>query len=295
MQFISAGEQEAIIPGTSRLMNFIQFITTKRFLKHFAYSIVLFIVLAWITLLILKMYTRHNQVAVVPNYVGLTMDQVNNLESAKDFELLVVDSIYDNSKRPGSVISQDPLPETKVKPGRSVYLSLVSFMPEQVSMPALTDLSLRRAKALLQTYGLKLGNVRVVPDMAKNAVLRATVNGQFIKPGTPIRKGSVVDLVIGSGSGAGEAAIPFLIGKTRETALRELSRLGFTVAGEFYSASCDSTNGQVFEQNPVYVYGKRMQAGTSFTLTYKSGDEFNFDEYIRDMVIDTIPAESPVP
>jgi len=276
-------------------MNFIQFITTKRFLKHLAYSILLFIVLAWITLMILKMYTRHDQVAVIPNYVGLTMDQVNSLETTKDFELVVVDSIYDYTKRPGSVISQDPLPETKVKPGRSVYLSLVSFMPEQVSMPALIDLSLRRAKALLQTYGLKLGGIRVVPDMAKNAVLKVTVNGQYVKPGTPIRKGSVVDLVIGSGAGAGEAAIPFLIGNTREAALRELQRLGFTVANEFYSANCDSTNAQVYEQDPVYVYGKRMEAGTSFTLTYKSGDEFNFDEYIKNMVIDTIPAETPLP
>jgi len=276
-------------------MNFIQFITTKRFLKHLAYSILLFIVLAWITLMILKMYTRHDQVAVVPNYVGLTMDQVNSLETTKDFELVVVDSIYDYTKRPGSVISQDPLPETKVKPGRSVYLSLVSFKPEQVSMPALIDLSLRRAKALLQTYGLKLGGIRVVPDMAKNAVLKVTVNGQYVKPGTPIRKGSVIDLVIGSGIGAGEAAIPFLIGNTREAALRELQRLGFTVANEFYSANCDSTNAQVFEQDPVYVYGKRMEAGTSFTLTYKSGDEFNFDEYIKNMVIDTIPAETPLP
>ena len=76
-------------------MNFIQFITTRQFLKHLAYSILLFIVIAWITLMILKMYTRHDQVAVTPDYVGLTMDQVNSLEASKDFELVIVDSIYD--------------------------------------------------------------------------------------------------------------------------------------------------------------------------------------------------------
>lgn len=245
--------------------------------------------------MILKMYTRHDQVAVTPDYVGLTMDQVNSLEASKDFELVIVDSIYDYTRTPGSVISQDPLPETKVKPGRSVYLSLVSFMPEQVSMPALIDLSYRRAKALLQTYGLKLGSTRVAPDMAKNAVLKVSVNGRFVKPGTPIRKGSVVDLVIGSGTGAGDAAIPFLIGNTREAALRELQRLGFTIGNESYSANCDSTNAQVYEQEPVYIYGKRLQAGTTFSLIYKSGDEFNFDEYIREMVIDTISPETPLP
>ena len=276
-------------------MNFIQFITTRRFLKHLAYSILLFIVIAWITLMILKMYTRHDQVAVTPNFVGLTMDQVNSLESSRNFELVIVDSIYDYTRKAGSVISQDPLPDTKVKPGRSIYLSLVSFVPEQVSMPALTDLSLRRAKALLQTYGLKLGSISVVADMAENAVLKVTVNGRTVKPGTPIRKGSVVDLVIGSGQGAGDAAIPFLIGKSRETARIELTRLGFIVADEFYSEDCDSTNGQVYEQTPSYIYGKRIVAGTGFSLIYKSGENFNFDEYISKMVIDTIPLEIPLP
>ena len=234
------------------------------------------------------MYTRHNQVALTPNYVGLQMNQIQSLESSKDFELIVVDSIYDYTRKPGSVISQDPLPETKVKPGRAIYLSLVSYMPEQVSMPALIDLSLRRAKALLQTYGLKLGSIRIVPDIAENAVLKVTVNGKVVKPGTQIRKGSIVDLIIGSGSGGNQASIPFLIGKTRESALGELLRLGFVVAGESYSGDSDSSNAQVYSQTPVYVYGKRVNAGTSFSLTYKSGIDFNFDEYINTLKIDTI-------
>jgi beta-lactam-binding protein with PASTA domain len=276
-------------------MNFIQFITTRQFLKHLAYSILLFIVISWITLSFLKMYTRHNQVAVTPNYVGLMMDQVNSLESSKDFTLLVVDSIYDYTRKPGSVISQDPLPETKVKPGRAVYLSLVSYVPEKVSMPALIDLSLRRAKALLQTYGLKLGSIRIAPDIAENAVLKVTVNGRTVKPGTPILKGSIVDLVIGSGTGGGMPAIPFLIGKTRESARLELLRLGFVIGSESYSGDCDSTNAQVYEQDPVYVYGKRMIGGTSFSLTYKSSANFNFEEYIQNLVIDTVPSETPLP
>jgi beta-lactam-binding protein with PASTA domain len=168
-------------------------------------------------------------------------------------------------------------------------------MPEQVSMPALTDISLRRAKALLQTYGLKLGYIRIVPDMAENAVLKVTVNGKTVKPGTPIRKGSVVDLIIGSGTGDGQPSIPFLIGKSRETALSELTRLGFVLGDEFYSGDCDSSNARVYEQNPVYVYGKRVDAGTSFSFTYKSESEFDFDEYINTMIIDTLQQEEPLP
>jgi beta-lactam-binding protein with PASTA domain len=276
-------------------MNFFQFITTRQFLKHLAYALLLFIVISWITFTILRLYTRHNEVAVTPNYVGLVMDQIQSLESSKDFELVIVDSIYDYTRIPGSVISQDPVPETKVKPGRTIYLSLVSFVPEQVSMPALTDLSLRRAKALLQTYGLKLGTVRIVPDMAKNAVLKVTVNGKYITPGTSIMKGSVVSLIIGSGSGGNMAAIPFLIGKTHEAVKLELNRMGFVIADESYAIDCDSTTGQVFEQIPEYVYGKRITSGTRFRLTYKSPDKFDFNEYIRNLSIDTVKTESLLP
>ena len=281
--------------GHRRRMNFIQFITTRLFLKHLAYSVLLFIVLAWIALFVINKYTRHNQVAITPNYVGLSMAQVNSLESSNDFDLVIVDSIYDYTRKPGSVISQDPLPGTKVKPGRSIYLSLVSFMPEQVSMPDLMDLSLRRAKALLQTYGLKLGSIHTIPDMAENAVLKVTVNGKILKPGTLILKGSLVDLVVGSGSGSEQPMVPFLIGKTRQEARIELSRLGFSVGNESYSGDCDSTDAQVFEQDPLYVYGKRINKETGFSLTYKSGADFDFDEYIRNMVIDTIQPETPLP
>jgi len=276
-------------------MNFIQFITTRRFLKHLALSILLFIAIVWVVLLTLKFYTRHSDIAVTPNYIGMTMTQVGGLESSRDFKLLVVDSIYDYTRKPGTIVSQDPLPNTKVKPGRTVYLSLISFRPEQISMPELIDLSLRQGKALLQTYGLKLGNVRVVPDLAENAILKATINGHVVKPGTLIPKGSLVDLMIGSGSGAGQPAIPFLIGKTRDVAVIELKRAGFKIGNESYSGDSDSTNARVYEQEPKYVYGKRIDAGTSFTLTYKASTDLDFDEYIRSMVIDTIAEDKPLP
>jgi len=276
-------------------MNFVQFITTRRFLKHLAYSVLLTIVIVWITLLFVKMYTRHEQVAVTPNYTGLQMDQVNSLESSKDFAILIVDSIYDYTKKPGSVISQDPLPGTKVKPGRNIYLSLVSFVPEQVSMPALVDLSLRQAKALLQTYGLKLGGMRIIPDIAENAVLKVSVGGKEVKPGTLIRKGSVVDFVIGSGKGGDQPTVPFLIGKTRDEALAILARSGFFAGDESFLDRSDSINGQVYQQIPEFVYGKKIASGSSFTLIYKSATDFNFDDYIQNLVIDTIKNEPPLP
>lgn len=275
-------------------MNFIQFITTRTFLKQLAYSLLITAVLLWIVLLALKIFTRHDQNSITPNLIGLNMDQVNQLESQKAFEYIVIDSIYDYKKTPGTIISQDPQPGTKVKPGRAIYISLISFVPEQINMPALVDLSLRQAKALMQTYGLKLGAIRIIPDMAQNAVLKFTVNGKNIKPGTPVLKGSIVDLIIGSGKGAGQPSVPFLIGKTREETISTLTKLGLFVGNETFAGSSDSLHALVYQQFPEFVYGKKIAQGTTFSLIYKTDNDLNFEDYIRELVIDTIRTENPV-
>lgn len=273
-------------------MNFVQFITTRRFLKHFGLSLLISLVLAWITLTLLKQYTNHGASIEVPNLVGLNGKDLESLENFEDFDILVVDSVYDYDKPGGMIISQDPLPKSKVKPGRTIYLSMVAFVPEQIKMPALIDLSLRQAKALLQTYGLKLGGVKMIPDPAKNAVIQVTYKGRNISPGTMIFKGSTIDLYVGSGTGGNDAQVPFLIGKSRSEALSEIIRLGMVPGEEIYSGNVDSTDAVVYLQDPMYVYGLRIPLSSTINLTYKSGISFDFDEYIRSLEIDTVKVDT---
>lgn len=248
--------------------------------------------MGWITLSLLKQYTKHGSSIEVPNLVGLSSQEISQMEDLEDFELLVVDSVYDYEKPGGMIVTQDPQPKSKVKSGRTIYLSMVAFVPEQVKMPALNDLSLRQAKALLQTYGLKLGGVKSIPDPAKNAVLQVTYKGRSIQPGAMIRKGSVIDLFIGSGSGGTEAQIPFLIGKSRREAISEIIRLGMVTGEEIYNGNSDSTNARVYLQEPFYVYGLKIPLSSTINLTYRSDESFDFESYIRSLEIDTIKVDS---
>lgn len=273
-------------------MNFIQFITTRRFLKHFALSLLITLVLVWITLTLLKQYTRHGSSVEVPALVGLPIEQLGKLESVDEFDILVVDSVYDYNKKGGLIVSQDPQPGSKVKPGRTIYISVIAYLPEQVKMPSLVDLSLRQAKALLQTYGMKLGFVKMIPDPAKNAVLQVSCRGRNIAPGTMIPKGSVIDIYVGSGTGGNDAQIPFLIGKSRTEAISVIVRLGMMLGEESYSNDADSLNGKVYTQTPVYVYGKKIPLGSTFNLSYRSGATFDFDSYIESLEIDTLRVDS---
>jgi eukaryotic-like serine/threonine-protein kinase len=282
-------------PIVQNHMNFIQFITTKRFVRHFALSLLITLTISWVILAFLKQYTKHGHSVTVPSFVGLSLMEVNKLESVGDFDLTVVDSVFDYTKKGGTIVSQDPLPNSKVKPGRTIYLSVVAFLPEQVKMPALIDLSLRQAKALLQTYGLKLGFVKMIPDPAKNAVLQVTYKGRGIQPGSSIPKGSLIDLFVGSGVSGDEVNIPFLIGKTRTEAISDIRRLGLDLGNESYEAGADSLNAKVYMQAPMYVFGKNISTGSTISLTYRSTESFDFDSYIQNLVIDTVKYDSIQP
>jgi beta-lactam-binding protein with PASTA domain len=275
-------------------MNFVQFITTRSFLKNFLISLIITLVIAWIILLVLKQYTRHGETAVVPKFIGLTLDQARQLETSSEFEFLVIDSIFDMTQKGGTILMQDPPPNSVVKPGRIIYISVVSTVPEKVKMPDLVDLSLRRAKSLLETYGLRLGNVSVIPDIAKNMVLKMSYAGSSIKPGTPIDKGSTIDLSIGSGAGSGSFQIPFLIGKTRAEAQIELQRLGLLVGDEVFTDG-ESPDVRVYQQNPGYAYGHMISGSSRINLTYRSASNFDFDTYINEMEIDTVDTDSLIP
>jgi eukaryotic-like serine/threonine-protein kinase len=273
-------------------MNFVQFVATKTFLKHFSISILIVLLLSWAVLASLGFYTRHGESATVPSYYGMTTSQIAKLESSKDFDLVIIDSVYDASKPKGSVISQEPLPRSHVKANRKIYLTLVASMPEQIGMPDLVDLSLRQATAILQTYGLKLGGVSQVPDIANNAVLRQLYHGRTIEKGKLLTKGSTIDLVVGSGLGGDKVQIPFLIGKTRQEAILELRRFSLNIGTETFDHDTDSLNSRVYEQEPHYAIGRYLNLGNKVNLIYRSSADFDFDSYIQSYKVDTLRTDT---
>lgn len=273
-------------------MNLVQFITTKTFLKHFGVALLIVILLSWAVLSSLKLYTHHGESVDVPDYMGLTMNKIKNLESSRDLEVVIVDSVYDVTKPRGSVISQDPLPNSHVKANRKIYLTLIATMPEQISMPDLVDLSLRQATAILQTYGLRLGGISQVPDIANNAVLRQLYRGRPIEKGKMIPKGATIDLVVGAGFGGDKVQIPFLIGKTRADALMEIRRYSLNKGTETFEQGADSLNAKVYEQDPPYAVGRYLSLGQSVNVIYRSPEEFDFDTYMQSYKVDTLKNDS---
>lgn len=180
--------------------DFFRFLRTKRFLKHFAALAGVVAVLLWIIFMLLGSYTHHGKYLMVPDFAGKTLSQVEADESNKDFEFVIVDSVFDMKKTKGTILRQDPYPSSKVKANRKIYLTVVSTIPEKTSMPDLRDLTLRQAISTLESVGLVKGKISYIRTFDEDAVQQQFYNGKVIAAGTKLDKGTEIDLTVGMGS-----------------------------------------------------------------------------------------------
>ncbi len=186
-------------------MNFLRFLFSGRFLKHFLIAVGITVILIWITLQGLAWYTKHNDYIVVPDFRGKYLQAVAADPEFRNYQFSVIDSVFDADKPSGSVLTQDPFPGAKVKKNRMVYFTITSIVPEKTPMPDLRDLTLRQAQTMLEAAGLKAGKIMYIRSFDADAVQNQYFDGHPIKPGTLINKGSVITLSVGMGARGTEA------------------------------------------------------------------------------------------
>jgi len=268
-----------------------RFLISKVFFKNLLIAVIITLVIVFIAWQGLAIFTRHGKHMAVPDFTGLTLSDIDYYRIGRDFNFVLLDSVYDNSLTPGAVVSQDPPANSRVKKERKIYLTTVAFLPEQVRMPDLVDLTFRQALSSLESHGLKVGALQYVPDIAKNAVLQQLYLGEVIEPGSFIVKGSYVDLILGQGLGTERIPVPFLIGLSMPEAHRLIRESSLNVgANIFETKSEDSadTTARIYRQNPVWRENAFLRMGQSVDLWYRSNLEFNFDSLLQTFRPDTL-------
>jgi beta-lactam-binding protein with PASTA domain len=173
----------------------------KQFWLHSLLAFTSVILAGFIIHISVSAYTDHNVYFEVPKLVGLKIHALEKALPHPSIQIVIVDSIYDPKSEPGIVIRQEPYPGEKLKKNRKIYVITTTLRPPRIAMPKLTDLSVRQARIILQSYGLKCGSVTEKPADCKGCVIDQIFKGQPISPGTPIEKGSTIHLVVGTKSG----------------------------------------------------------------------------------------------
>lgn len=163
--------------------------------------------------------TNHGETVTVPDLEGIHLDDIDEFLTKRNLRYEVLtDSGYTAAYEPFTILNQHPVPGSKVKESRKIFLTLNATNPPKVKMPDLVDGSVKNAQLVLQSYGLERGSIKYVPDLAQNAVLEQNYKGEAIEPGTSIPKGSKIDLVVGDGLGNTVLEVPDVNGMDLEEA-----------------------------------------------------------------------------
>lgn len=231
------------------------FLITKTFFKQLGIAVVISLVLLFSVFQMLGFLTHHGEGLSVPDFTGSSLRKALSIADDNDLKIEISDSVYNAPGKKGTIIAQTPPPDFKVKKGRTIHVVIKTFNPERIDMPDFTGVSLIQAKADIETYGLKIGKLKYVPDIATNNVLEQMFKGKPIAPGTKIEKNSKIDLILGLGKASEPVPTPDLIGKTKSEAIIKATdnslNIGVLMFDETVITPADTASAIIWKQSPT--------------------------------------------
>lgn len=246
-------------------MSLITFIKSRKFFIHLGLAIGVTAILLITSFFSINLYTHHGEAISVPDLSGLTFEQAQRIAGDKSFLVEISDSVHFQDKEKGTVVTQEPVSNSKVKTGRTIYLVINGFEAEKVPMPDLTGISVRQATSDAELFGLKIGKLSYVPDIS-TTVLEQKYKGKPIKTNTMLVKGSVIDLIVGKGESNENTFIPNVTGLTFDEAEQKLSSLSLNIGVAVYDNTIkttkDSLNAKVWKQHPKSVSENSIKLGS---------------------------------
>jgi eukaryotic-like serine/threonine-protein kinase len=250
------------------MSSFLKAQTLGDLFKHIIIMVTIVLVLLFVFFFVyLPSTTNHGETITVPKVTGMSVEELEDFLGDKDLNYYVNDSTYQQGMAPFTVITQEPKAGEKVKQGRKIYISINMKNPPLIKMPKLIDGSVKNAEMILKSYDLNMGEIKYVPDLAQNSVLRQFVNGREIKPGDPVAKGSRVDLEVGDGLGNTELEVPALVGMPVDEATMLVTGQGLQIGTVIYMAAPNGeADGTVLKQRPVAGEGAMIRTGELIDL-----------------------------
>lgn len=181
--------------------------TLKEYLKSTVFGVQLLLALCLIAVIgylfmhWLTFTTDHGHEIIVPDLRKMTEQQVEDAVDELNLEYVLLDSVDYNSQFPKhTVVEQDPLPGSKVKVNRKIYIKINSSGFTMVRIPNLIEKTYRQAVPTLKSLGLEEGNITYKPYIGKDMVIEMYWNGKKLNPGDKVFKSSKIDLVLGDGN-----------------------------------------------------------------------------------------------
>lgn len=248
---------------------------------------------------IMPSYTRHDVSITVPNVESVAFETAQKRLSKHDLQVQRQVGRYNPNVDTGIVVDQTPLPSSKVKPGRRVYLTVNSGEIPTVKLPDLNGMSVREAKNRISSLGLKVGSVQEDPIPSPYA---NTITKQTPPAGDSLQEGKTVDIWYSAGLGEKQVEVPSVVGQPVEAARRSLLQRELRsvvvdtslstqeeTASQGGDTSTSSGERDLFVRRQGHSPGSSVRAGTEIRLfTTSNPDEA---EQLRQKAPSSVPNE----
>ncbi len=223
----------------------------RRAAKHLLIIGVVVLIISIASHYILLSITRHSAQRTVPTLTGLTLDYAEELARANDLKLHINDSLYVPQYEGGVVLEQLPNDGIKVKPGRTIYITINAFKGKILPVPYVAERSLRQANNSLNMAGFEIKEIIYVPDMATNYVLEEYLGNEQIEPSSKVmaEMGSGITLHVGLAEGTPPTLTPNVLGLTLKQAKDKIWNSGLNVGRVSFDDGVDK-----FNENIARVY-----------------------------------------
>lgn len=242
--------------------DFFSLIFSKRFLKHILIGIFAFLLIVFIVLQSLNIYTSHGEAVAVPDVRGLQIEEADKVLAEKELRVEIIDSIFMVDKEPGIIIEQNPYAEAKIKKGRKIYVTINSKLKKKIPLPDIKDFSFRQAQTILESVGLKVGSVQYVPSEFKDLVQQVKINNRPIDAGQSITAGTSVTLVIGKGLSDEKTHLPSFRGMKLDEAKKKSHEIFINLGAVQYDEEPKNTE----DAKEYVIYKQSPIAGTEVNL-----------------------------
>ncbi|HNQ59332.1 MAG TPA: PASTA domain-containing protein [Bacteroidales bacterium] len=247
-------------------MKFTDFIKSKLFFRNLALMVVVTLILIWLILQSLKLYTRHGQFILLPDFTGKPLDELVQFADEKGLKVIITDSIYDENMPPRSIRVMDPQPNTGVKSGRKIYVTIASGTPDLVPMPDIRELSLRQAVETLVLSGLRIDYISYVEGPFQNSVIGQRIGTRNVNPGELLPRNSKIVIVVEKGDNPVPAVVPDVIGLHPYEAYNTLFRSGLNLGKISFPDGIPQDSAMVIHQEPGIE--TRLTPGSYVSLVF---------------------------
>ncbi len=193
----------------------------------------------------------------MPRVLGLTAEKAQEELRRRNLQPAEVGQAPHDVIPAGSVIWQDPPPETIVPELTDVDL-IVSSGPQAVVVPDVTNLDFRLARRIIRAAGLTIGRVDSIQVPAPKGVAVQTrpAAGMALEPG------ATIDVVVSRGEPT--ITVPHVVGLVLNDAQTMIEEAGLIVGSYWERTEVTGTPGTIAEQRPPG--GTLAAPGTSVEL-----------------------------